>query len=71
VHVGVLFPVVEFVGYDAFAVPISKEVDRTGGYDADECRSKTFKQGAERFFTVDIAVRSASGQSGCVVLETL
>ena len=34
-HVGGLFPVVDFVDDDAFAVPISREVDRAGGYDGE------------------------------------
>jgi hypothetical protein len=46
-YVGVLLPIVEFVGDDAFPVPIREEIDRTGGYDAYECRSKTFEQSAK------------------------
>ena len=55
-YVGILLPVVEFIGDDTFPVSICEEDERTGGYDAYECRSKTFEQSAKGFFAVDIAV---------------
>jgi hypothetical protein len=57
-YVGVLLPIVKFVGDDAFAVPVREEVDRTGGYDAYECGSETFEQCTEGFFAVDIAMNT-------------
>jgi len=57
-YVGVLLPIVEFVGENTFPIPIREEVDRTGGYDAYECGSKTLEQSAKGFFAVDIAVSS-------------
>jgi hypothetical protein len=55
-YVGVLLPIVKFVGDDAFSVPVGEELDRMGGYGAYECRSKPFEQRTEGFFAVDIAM---------------